>query len=382
MKLSNIAVVFVVIAFVIIAVLTNYITLQRKTLIKQQEYDAKLIDSTKEAIEAFEINTVEWNENYSANADSKRRSVMGSINTFITTLSNNMNISGSSSDAILSYIPAIAYTLYDGYYIYSPAEVKVTLRDDNGVLVTYKEELFKEDEPQIKGMEYEKANEGKILYDVKDDIKEDGYYNGKRFTLDPDKAKTTYNHILKPYATYSEKIDGEEIVINYTLDNYISIYGKIKDADGTETYFSKAGYLTDTSKFNNSIKQNRIDNITFNGRDIIPEHLQEQIAYYVEGNNNPRIETFTYVYDADNLKVYFDGYDAEENPKFFTLDKDLYRVYLSEKVDKTYKKCVIPQYHKGEYTYLELYQDLQTGIWYKEKGTEEADITKYLRSIK
>lgn len=371
MKLSNIAVVFVVIAFVIIAVLTNYITLQRKTLIKQAEYDAKLIDSTKEAIEAFEINTVEWNEDYSANADTKRRSVMGSINTFITTLSNNMNVSGSSNDAILAYIPAIAYTLYDGYYIYSPAEVKVTIRDDNGVLVTYKEELFQGSTPKITGITYDETLEGSILYNVKDDKVADGNYNGKRFTLNPDNAKTTYNHILKPYATYSEKIDGKEIVINYTLDNYISIYGKIKDADGTETYFSKAGYLTNPN--NIEIKKlNSIEKIKFNEKDVKPEHLQEQIVYKenVGSNVNSTIETFDYVYDENNQKVYFEGYDAEGNPKFFTLDKDLYRVYLSEKVDPTYKKCVVPQKHDGKYTYLELYQDLQTGNWYKEKGVE------------
>ena len=380
MKLSNIAVVFVVIAFVIIAVLTNYITLQRKTLIKQAEYDAKLIDSTKEAIEAFEINTVEWNETYSANADTKRRSVMGSINTFITTLSNNMNISGSSNDAILSYIPAIAYTLYDGYYIYSPAEVKVPIRDDNGVLVTYKEEFFEEESSnKITGTTYDSDYEGSILYDVKDDEVADGNYNGKRFTLDPDKAKTTYNHILKPYATYSEKIDGKEIVINYTLDNYISIYGNIKDADGNNTYISKAGYLTDLSKIKN-VNKNSVQGIKFNDREVQPEQLQEQIVYKENDglNINSTIETFNYVYDADNLKVYFD-----ENDNAFTLDKDLYRVYLSEKVDKTYKKCVVPQQHNGTWTYLELYQDLQTGYWYKEKGISPvSDLSIYSRSIK
>ena len=88
MKLSNLAVIFVIIALVIIAVLTNYISLQRQTLMKQKEYDAKLIDATKEAIDAFEINTVEWNSEFVSGADSKRRSIMGSINTLTTTLAN------------------------------------------------------------------------------------------------------------------------------------------------------------------------------------------------------------------------------------------------------------------------------------------------------
>ena len=144
MKLSNLAIVFVIIAFVIIAVLSNYISIQRRILLMQNEYDSKLIDSTKESIDAFEINTVEWNYTFSENADSKRRSIMGSINTFTQTLANNMNMSGASREVLLSYVPAIAYTLYDGYYIYSPAEVKVPIRDDNGVAVIYSKETYKE----------------------------------------------------------------------------------------------------------------------------------------------------------------------------------------------------------------------------------------------
>ena len=117
MKITNLSVIFVVIAFVIIAVLANYISLQTDTLNKQNDYDTKLIDSTKEAIYAFEINTVQWNSNYSETGDSKRRDIMASINTFTTSFANNLKISGTSRENILSYVPAIAYTLYDGFYI-------------------------------------------------------------------------------------------------------------------------------------------------------------------------------------------------------------------------------------------------------------------------
>ena len=120
MKLSNIAVIFIVIALPVLLILGYYISLQIDTINMQTAYNTKLLESTKEAVEAFEINTVEWNEEHSNTADSKRRDVVASINTFTTSLANNLGVAGTSKDYMMSRIPAIAYTLYDGYYIYSP----------------------------------------------------------------------------------------------------------------------------------------------------------------------------------------------------------------------------------------------------------------------
>ena len=122
MKLHNLSVIFVIIAVPLILITSYYISLQIDTINMQTAYNAKLLDSTKEAIDAFEINTVEWNANYSETADSKRRDVMASINTFINSFANNLGVTGTSRESIMAYMPAIAYTLYDGYYIYSPAK--------------------------------------------------------------------------------------------------------------------------------------------------------------------------------------------------------------------------------------------------------------------
>ena len=65
MKLQNLSVIFIVIIIPIILIVSYYISLQVDTINMQTAYNTKLLESTKEAIEAFEINTVEWNDAYS-----------------------------------------------------------------------------------------------------------------------------------------------------------------------------------------------------------------------------------------------------------------------------------------------------------------------------
>lgn len=124
MKLQNMTIIFIIIMIPIILVVSYYIGLQIKTIAIQNSYNTKLQTSAKDAIQALEINTVEWNSSASNLADSKRRDVLASINTFTTSLSNNLGIGGAGKGRIQSYIPAIAYTMYDGYYIYSASLMK------------------------------------------------------------------------------------------------------------------------------------------------------------------------------------------------------------------------------------------------------------------
>ena len=363
MKLQNLSVIFVIIVLPLILLLSYYISLQIDTINLQTAYDSKLLDSTKEAIDAFEINTVEWNPNYSEVADSKRRDVMASINTFITSFSNNIGIGGTSRENILSYMPSIVYTLYDGYYIYSAADVKPTIVNDNGVAITIDEDLCKKNE--ITGYIYNKSDNGKLLYQpAGGDI--DGYYRGQAFTLDSDKAvEPEYKHILKPFSPYSEKIEGTNLVINYTLDNYITIYGEVENEAGNKEYVSKSGYLTKPDKIG-GITHNSVTGIEFNEKTIEPEILEEQIAYK-DDLGNMQVDSFIYVYEKGNTKVYYDNTGTTDSIGnrfyFFRLDTDNKRIWVNE-ASNLYKKCTVPRYNSGEWTYLELYQDLGNGNWY------------------
>ena len=181
MKLQNLAVIFLIIVVPITLILSAYIGTQIDILAKHQGYDTKLMDATHDAVVAFQLNTV--NNQYSTNADSLRRDIKAAINTFYTSLTTSMQ---SSKIDVNPYIPALVFTLYDGYYIYS-------------------------------AYPYQKDGGGK-----------------------------EYQRVLKPYVHYSMRYktnddnDDNDVVINYSLDNYIAVYGKIRG-----TYVARAGYLID-----------------------------------------------------------------------------------------------------------------------------------------
>ncbi len=250
MKLQNMTVIFSIIIIPVTLILSAYIGTQIDTASLQQSYDTKLMDATHDAVISFELNTA--NSEYTTNADSIRRDIQASVNSFFTCLASNLGTPGASSSSINPYIPAIVFTLYDGYYIYAPNEA---IYEENG------------------------------------------------------ETKTKYEHILKPYVHYSARyVKGQnDLVVNYSLDNYITIYGNV----GGE-YISKSGYLIDTSKVSP-------DGTRVNGITITKENLKEIIA--VEENNTVVRKEFAYKY-INNKKVY------KDEAGWFTVN-NLKKLYLS-----------------------------------------------------
>lgn len=321
MKLSNLSVIFIIIVIPIILIFSYYLSLQIDTINMQTSYTTKQLEATKEAVEALEINTVEWNEAYSENADSKRRDIMASINTFITSFANSLGVGGTNKEYIEAYIPAIACTLYDGYYIYTPAETKSVIKDENGVAVFITEKLVKSDNSPIANYAYEEEHEGKLLYEYDGNTggNADGTYNGIQFTLNSNYAKSTYEHILKPFSTYSARYkNGDtDITVNYTLDNYITIYGTIKNKQtGQKEYVVKSGYLI--------MPQDDLE--------LSSEELTEKIAWRWNEDDTYKCETYSYVYAEDNTKVYFDGNTT------FQVSSTGIRTNLNETTNIKYKK--------------------------------------------
>lgn len=145
------------------------------------------MDATYDGIKAFEINA-SYNE-LSNVSDTLGENVEAAISTFMQSLSINMGVSGYNKNHMKDYVPAVLFTLYDGYYIYSPTRV---------------------------------VNE----------------HN-----------ETEYKYMLKPYNYYTVRYkqdDRNDVIINYTLDNYIVVYGWIRGE-----YKIKSGYLisNDRSSF-------------------------------------------------------------------------------------------------------------------------------------
>lgn len=368
MKLQNLGIIFIIIIMPIILIVSYYISLQIDTVNMQTSYNTKLLESTKEAIESFEINTVEWNNAYSETADSKRRDIMASINTFTSSFANSIGMGGASKETILSYVPAIAYTLYDGYYIYSPAETKEVIKDENGVTVFVKQNLVNYGSNSgrpINFERYDSSNEGKILYkyDSQKGGSKDGTYTYKidnkeetvYFTLDPSKAKITYSHILKPFTAYSARyVNGNtDITVNYTLDNYITVYGKVGN-----NYEKRAGYLINTNNDAITMPKDTCNGIKLNNKiEIKPETLTEKIAWREDDKSDYTEGTYTYVYEAENnTKVYF---DHNNDNKAFQINSLGIRTYLEALSSVKYKKLSI---YNGEEDYcIEIYQALNSG---------------------
>ena len=261
MKLQSLGIIFIVIVFPMILVLSYYLSLQIETIRLQNDYNSKLIDATNDALTAFEINTA--NEDLSNVSDSLRSIVDASTNTFMNTLATSLGMSNASKDMIEAYVPAILYTMYDGYYIHAPTqkpEIKEkTYTDANGIVTSEGAAIVGEEAGfDDGGLRPGEINPGpKLLYqgDGTTDDNPPGDANdygsllyeqnngSYSTTIGPDTVTNT-DYVLKSYMPYSATyVNGaDSVTINYTLDNFISISGIVGGI-----YYTKSGYYIDNS---------------------------------------------------------------------------------------------------------------------------------------
>ena len=278
MRIQDLAIIFIIIILPISIVLGAYTQMQISTISLQTEYDMKLIAATSDAIKAFQINTA--NSSTSDIANSKIRDIEASVSTFKASIKSVFGMNGYSEDEMNEYIPALVYTMYDGFYIYS------------------------------------RFNNQNYLYEVDE--------NGNVTNNPLDKnGENVFG--LKPYISYSVKYNPNsdlDIVITYSLDNYISIKGMVK-VDGEKQYWDKSGYLID------GIKKDASGKITYNGVEIdknvvlsedLPAigSLEKGTYKYVRYNGTK------YYLDERNARViyFLNGNLMEINP---TSDYDKYK---------------------------------------------------------
>ena len=117
MKLQHLAIIFVIIILPISLVVGEYIQTQINTIALQTTYSNKLQTATYDAISALRLNTI--NNKYSSVSDSKIRDINASISTFYTSLGREIGSDGYGENDLQVHTPALLYTMYDGYYIYS-----------------------------------------------------------------------------------------------------------------------------------------------------------------------------------------------------------------------------------------------------------------------
>lgn len=277
MKIQNLAVIFIIIILPISLILTAYVQNQVKTLELQMNYDFKLTQATYDAVKAFQLNTV--NSSTSDLANSKLRDIKASVNTFFNSVATQFNLSGYNKDILQTYVPALVYTMYDGYYIYSPFTNKLQLEDEG-----------------------------------------ESYKNGDKISD------------LKPYIHYSAryKKSGIDVVITYSLDNYITVKGTINDKG-----VNKAGYLL------NNITEDASGNVQYRGVNIPTEKLTQTNSEFI--NNNDTVATegiYTYnkingvkYYTKDNGNTWFsilNGTKYEQQNTKYKLDNNAGQMYYED----------------------------------------------------
>lgn len=256
MKIQNLAVIFIIIILPISLILTAYVENQVKTLDLQLSYDTKLTNATYDAVKAFQLNTI--NSSTSDLANSKLRDIKASANTFFNSVATQFNMSGYNKDVLKGYVPALVYTMYDGYYIYSP--FKNTLTDTT--------------------------------------VADDATYKNDEWETD-----------LKPYIHYSCRYvkDDIDVVITYSLDNYITVKGIMGS-----TAVNKAGYLIDNINVSG-------ENVTYRDINIKTEDdLTENIKAYNEAGTN--INDFSDIhYTKINGVKYYNIKNSDNSDKWFSV---------------------------------------------------------------
>lgn len=305
MRIQDLAIIFIIIILPISIVLGAYTQMQISTISLQTEYDMKLIAATSDAIKAFQINTA--NSSTSDIANSKIRDIEASVSTFKASIKSVFGMNGYSEDEMNEYIPALVYTMYDGFYIYS------------------------------------RFNNQNYLYEVDE--------NGNVTNNPLDKnGENVFG--LKPYISYSVKYNPNsdlDIVITYSLDNYISIKGMVK-VDGEKQYWDKSGYLID------GIKKDASGKITYNGVEIdknvvlsedLPAigSLEKGTYKYVRYNGTK------YYLDERNARViyFLNGNLMEINP---TSDYDKYKDMIEKGESLSEELPQIGTLARGNYKYI------------------------------
>ena len=318
MKLQHLAIIFVIIIVPISIVMSSYINGQIDAIKLQTAYDTSLISATYDAVTAFQINTT--NNKYSSISDSKIRDIEAAINTFYNSLNTSMRDYALAATDLEGYIPAILFTLYDGYYIYTSY--------DNV---------------------YSTSGEGEDEK-VSIDLNGNNYQNG-----------------LKPYIYYSAEYklqNGNIIVVNYTLDNEITVYG---DFGGTQGYVTKSGYLINPDLVSNI--DTNAKTLTYDGVRIEPEILTEHLITIDNQETGATGEgDYRYIF-YNNDKIYQDHdsngnllYNEDGTPRIFWYQNYM-KTYVNDQAIREYARdCNMMSTSAFDY----YYEAREFSIWARE----------------
>lgn len=355
MKIQEMAIIFVIIMLPISIILSAYTQFQIQTLNNQILYDTKLTSSTFDAIKAFQLNTA--NSTLQDISDSKIRDIEASVKTFKNSMISTFRLNGYTEDDLNNYIPALVYTMYDGFYIYSPYENTV---DSTGTVRT---------------------TPGDTIYG------------------------------LKPYISYSCRyVRGTtDVVITYTLDNYITIQGMVNG-----TYTNKSGYLIDNIDVGTSVTYNTVtiddtetmkeyvpdaggnikeeyQYVKYNGTKYYYDHedANNQIFYYANGtftqyakNSTENIEflkRYNIKNDSNKESITYEGFNGQQSKEYVYVIYDGVKYYYDEDAYSFFYYQNGRRYQiKGDKTYNDMKNAIENNSSAKNYYKKAQEFTKYV----
>ena len=314
MKIQYLAVIFIIIIMPIIIVFSEFLGTQINIIKTEESYDAKLLNSTYDCIKALQLNTI---NSSIYTPDSRVNNIEAAVNVFYNSLTTTFNYEGNNAEVMREYIPAVVFTMYDGYYIYSSFENQLT-------------------------------------------------------NVNPDEVDNQYTHGsvingLKPYVSYtcSYNKDGKDYMITYTMDNYI-----IVDVFDGVNHAKREGYL-----INGIVKHGDGDNATYTYDGITFTKNNTEILKEFLGNG------FFYYTIKDGTKYYYNGEnhngnaeDCSEDDSIFYIDEQRYAhvQYRNQGIRKKEFKEYYDEIFNNNYAYNYYKEALDFTNWV---NTELAGLT-------
>ncbi len=270
MKIQHLAVIFILIIMPFSLIFSEYISNQVKAGETEIKYNNKLLNATYDAMKSYQLNTI--NNSVGDRSNSKIDDLESAVNIFYSSLVSSFGYTGYKSSVMEEYVPVVAFTLYDGYYIYQPYVNTLT-----GLTSNDYEESYSKDGENRNG------------------VKSYVYYN-QRYYVD----------------------NKNDFVITYTLDNYITIEGTV---DGNYVY--KSGYLINGITKGSDYYE--FDGIKFSEKASDLEEMKEYIddtlcsyvkidgtKFYLGDANNGYSGKIFYIDSAGNKQIQADTNTSKE----------------------------------------------------------------------
>ena len=256
------------------------------------KYDSELTGAVNDAITAFELNSA--SQDYSNVSDNFTSIVEASVNIFRRSLATRLNMTNADQSLMNRYFPLALFTGYSGYYIYSPTYAPIVVKNPNTGQGAFSSDAIPDNQLDKNSGTYDtplpdhmSLQYTPILLRHKNHTGTSSPVNvttNKDLNTSNQTAAEEINYSLKqmiPYAVEFKVDDNNKILLNFTLDNYISFSGKINGIP-----YNKSGYLLN---HNTKIKLEQGSEILYNvenmSKDLSISHLtyfDEYVDDYIE----------------------------------------------------------------------------------------------------